>query len=574
MPGSEEDEDRAEEKPQGATVTSDGTDGTAGSGHGAPSSTYKGNFGGVPLLIPTRTVERYINRYLPLRSYFRRPPTPAGGWGVMPDDPWPLTPELNVLYWPTGCTRWGFGVFLFSGEWLDAIIDKVNITGTSNGDGMNFLELGDPNDPDHFVRAKMRPLTPIPVTGDSQTSSVVDGYPLYLLPLVDHRFAAQGWLGKTGASQGFSGATLETSELLARFGQAFSGAMTYDTSVIQNLPDFSTHVDEQALLAVSPTNYLNAAQSAEAVAWSLGLTFIVEPDGSKAHYVHASVAGNDGATNGDRLNELVEKINGYTFTLTAGFVAGADKQAAIGPLVNASIPRSVVLSIAGLTSDAVNGSTHISSNGNAVFEISAEDVLGVKGGAFPWNVVAPIIMDVDRDEAGNPLEGGTSDQDAERVRQLLLNFATEWLIQLAVPVDGTLADICKVPLSSHTDIVEWSLNRRGPQTRIRSRRAGSFPNRLVNQFNSGGAARRIPRRFERVTIATNGNVRWNNKTYPAELPLKTDGFAEFTEGDQVIAGWEPEQRKFWITNNRPLDLDFINEHVEEYLRGLGYFDED
>lgn len=552
----------------------DGTDGTAASGHGAPSSTFKFNFGGVPLLVPTRSVEKEINRYLPLRNYFRKPPTPAGAWGAMPDDQWPLTPELNVLYWPTGCTRWGFGVFLFSGEWLAEVIDNVTITGTSNGDGLNFLEIGNPNDPDHYLRAKMRPLMPVPYTGNSEDGSIADGWPLYLLPLVDHRFAAQGWLGKTGQSQGFSGATLESSELLARFGQAFSGAMTYDTSTLSNLPDYSTHVDEQALLAVSPTNYLNAAQSAEAVAWSLGLTFIVEPDGSKAHYVHASVTGDDGATNGSRLNEIIEKVNDYTFVITAGFVSGANGQAAIGPMVNASIPRSVVLSIAGLTTDAVNGSTHISSNANAVFEVDAVDVIGVAGGAFPWNVVAPIIMDLDRDEAGNPLEGNTSDEDAERVRQLLLNFATEWLTQLALPVDVTFADICKVPLCSHTDIVEWTFNRRGPQTRIRSRRPGSLPNRLVNQFNSGGALRRIPRRFERVTIAANGNVTWNNTTYAAELPVKTDGFAEFAEGDMVIAGWEPEQRKFWVTNNRPLDLDFIDEHVEEYLRNQGYFDED
>lgn len=537
----------------------DGTDGISDTGHGPPSSTFEFSYGGVQLLRETPALADYIAKCHPLRDIFGAA-YPDSGWMASSDEQ-QQGYELNTLYWPTGCTRWAFGVFLVSDREIDALATAANSVPVAQ------LKMGNPDDPDHYIEASMFPLNPVPITGNSDASEA-QGQALYLLPLVDARFQAQNYISPAGLDGGQIqvGDTVSMAGVLQQANSAVGGgAIPFD---IDALPDYSTYADAKSLAYSVPSNYSSGMQAANAAAWSLGLTLVMELDGTGG-FMHRDAATGQ-ATNASRLNQLNAKIEDGTFRITAGFVNGSKDQANIDDLMKASIPDSLRLYVAP-AADEVDESFPIA--GVKEFQVLSSEVIGIQGDAQSWWVISPIIRDVDRDPDGAPSGTGTTEDD-NKCEQLAFDLANEWYNQIANPIDVTFADICNVPLSSHTDIVEWHFGRRGTQTRVRSRRWNAFPNRLINQFKSPVEDNHAPHRWEKVTVkAGESGVRWNGKDYDAVWPIVQDGFTQFDEGDSVNAGWEPIQRKFWVADQRPLDFDYISQQVANWLTDNGYLDD-
>lgn len=96
---------------------------------------------------------------------------------------WPTAPapRLNTVYWPTGATRWAYGLFLATRQTRDRIISRVH---SSNGNVAATLSMGDDLDGGGLspYSMDMWMLNPRPV---SSTASDED---LWIIPLVDERY--------------------------------------------------------------------------------------------------------------------------------------------------------------------------------------------------------------------------------------------------------------------------------------------------------------------------------------------------------------------------------------------------
>lgn len=555
----------------------DGTDGSSDGNHGTPSEDFVFDFEDVPLLIPTPEVEEHIAQYLPLRQMFALPQQPATGWLSPVDSMWPLTPELNVLYWPTGATRWGFGAFLFSGEDLDKVIDAVQTAASGGG---TYLNIGDGQDQDHSISVKMRPLCPLPV---AITEPDEDGvYDLYVLPLVDARCLGQngrsvgsGYPTNTGLPSDWVGITTPSNYAQLNLNQVVGSNVS-----IPSLDWHFRYVERSPLFDFGVKQHASAAQVGEAMLWSTGLTLISELDGS----AHTCL---DNDTSAGRLSDLIGLVDDGTFDVVAGYLHGSDGHSVADRLIDSGIPSAFELTIIGPVSgdsSSVTGSsrfpayrgvpTDIESTGT--FKTSANEVSEANGAQLiSWHVFSPIIVPLDDPE--DPDSG--VEQGYDDCRAISRDIATAWFAQVANPIDVTLAGICRVPLSSHTDLVEFTFNRRGPQTRIRSRRWNAFPNRLVNQLRSrkdsstgpdgvlpltefgSGGSENDPNNDGAIG---EGTITVNGDSKPAFYPTKTRGYAEF-DGNAVIWGFDYTNEKYYILHHRPLDFDAIYEEVKHRL---------
>lgn len=121
-------------------------------------------FGG---MIPDRAIGRSFTSRLSQDFEF-----PAGYMN------WPTVPKLriNALYWPTGASRFGFGMFLVSAEALERI--KETITDSSND--YAELILREPN--------RSRSITTNMYLLESRTLTATPGKVLHLIALVDDRY--------------------------------------------------------------------------------------------------------------------------------------------------------------------------------------------------------------------------------------------------------------------------------------------------------------------------------------------------------------------------------------------------
>jgi hypothetical protein len=183
-------------------------------------------FAGVPLLLedPGRQVQEWMERHLPLsdaRLWGGRPvalndarcrprglypgnddPVETESGAIVPhvrsggvlhrvglgtyNWPDPPPPQINTLYWPTGATRWGYGLFLADSDRLEEIFEAVG------SDGAGTLKFEQErlspavSGEQVTIERKMYLLPPRPVSHRG-TGDVAAGR-LWLLPMVDLRY--------------------------------------------------------------------------------------------------------------------------------------------------------------------------------------------------------------------------------------------------------------------------------------------------------------------------------------------------------------------------------------------------
>jgi hypothetical protein len=154
-------------------------------------------FAGEPLLFPDADVLSFFERYQDLsdlrifsphhsrvsgrqacRSRFEQDKglgLPVWNW---PDPP---APRLNTVYWPTGATRWAYGLFLVTRATRDRLFARLH---SSNGNAAGTLSMGDDLDGGGLspYSMDMYMLNPRPV------SSMATDDDLWILPLVDERY--------------------------------------------------------------------------------------------------------------------------------------------------------------------------------------------------------------------------------------------------------------------------------------------------------------------------------------------------------------------------------------------------
>lgn len=160
-------------------------------------------FCGVPLLLedPGYEVQRWLDRHLPLND--------ARFWGDKPvaltariglgTYNWPTAhpPRINTLYWPTGATRWGHGLFLADDTRLARILAAIaEDEDESRGGVLKFVEESGPFGKAEVtgsagaepitIERKMYMLPPRCLTQAGKGSVAKDQ--LWLLPLVDLRY--------------------------------------------------------------------------------------------------------------------------------------------------------------------------------------------------------------------------------------------------------------------------------------------------------------------------------------------------------------------------------------------------
>ena len=167
------------------------------------------SFCGQPLLMPddSGTIEKFVRDYLaaeygrlfswaiptecrsrPRTAQIRTRENAIAGLG-RPNWPAPPPLKLNQLYWPTGASRWGVGLFLIDNAGLTAIGGAAT---ASLGGPLKIRGSLDDNPGTSTFTPTMYALPPRLV------SVATDGNPLWLLPLVDVRYFSQTW-GLTSA---------------------------------------------------------------------------------------------------------------------------------------------------------------------------------------------------------------------------------------------------------------------------------------------------------------------------------------------------------------------------------------
>lgn len=152
------------------------------------------SFGGHALLLPDPDGElmRFLDRYQPLDDLqlFGEPKSlKSDRWSSrwesrltigLPVANYPAMPrlQLNTLYWPTGASRWAYGVFLCDGATKNKIVADAH---DSNTNALTF-KFGDTEQQQLETEMYLLPPRPVAVL-DSQGDS-----DLWLLPLVDDRY--------------------------------------------------------------------------------------------------------------------------------------------------------------------------------------------------------------------------------------------------------------------------------------------------------------------------------------------------------------------------------------------------
>lgn len=159
-------------------------------------------------------IAEWVNRWLPLAyaNLFTLPNTavsprhefnPIGGpvhLGIQRPNWNPLPPpKINTLIWPTGASRWAYGVFLVDGETLK------NLTADNNGTEGLKLQIEYAGDIALTARMWMLPAQPLSNAAGQPQDAITAGQPqdaitkgrnqrpknhgnIYLLPLVDIRY--------------------------------------------------------------------------------------------------------------------------------------------------------------------------------------------------------------------------------------------------------------------------------------------------------------------------------------------------------------------------------------------------
>jgi hypothetical protein len=166
-------------------------------------------FAGVPLLLPDRfgRLERFMAEYQcldELRAFSAEATWQAadrkdGRSGFTakvnlsaPNWPTPPAPKLNTLYWPSGASRWAWGLFLATKTQRDAVLAAVGAAsgGIDLTASASSLILRDDENGVEVTAEGMHLLPPRPISVPGV--STVDES-LWLLPIVDDRYFWQ-WL--------------------------------------------------------------------------------------------------------------------------------------------------------------------------------------------------------------------------------------------------------------------------------------------------------------------------------------------------------------------------------------------
>lgn len=279
-------------------------------------------FAGVDLLLddPAGTISTWLDRYMPLDDLrlfgphlsARSPLWQSRGQSCkhlgIPVVNYPPPPRLalNTLYWPTGATRWAYGVFLTDDDGLEEILrgDRAAGGGAVRRSKLVLAESDFPDDiadsetaaggfhsgPDgqFALVTEMRLLQPRPISIDWDTSEEPVKR-LWLLPLVDDRYFWQ--FAHADLS---SGMTSTWTELLGAISTAL-GVTTLDGTTIS--ADFGSPDATD-----TTRSWQNAAVLLDAVAHSVGMRVVrdcgtgdVSLQSSGAGYTLATAALSDGA---------------------------------------------------------------------------------------------------------------------------------------------------------------------------------------------------------------------------------------------------------------------------------------
>ncbi len=205
----------------------------------------------------------------PVHIGLRRP-----NWNPLPP------PKLNTLIWPTGASRWAYGVFLVSGEMLKQLVE--------DGNGKNGLRFLVEYAGEKAIEARMwtLPAQPVSNAGGQPKEAVTKGRNqrpknpgnLYLLPIVDRRYFWQ-----------FCGSDSYTTE-------SHFGWNALKNAVIGKLAkgDQDFEIDQAKYFKPDPDQLLwvhtNAALHIDAIAASTGGQLVAFPtygDNDKTTLYHA-----------------------------------------------------------------------------------------------------------------------------------------------------------------------------------------------------------------------------------------------------------------------------------------------
>lgn len=240
---------------------------------------------GIPLLIEDidGDVATWINRWLPLAfaNIFTLPNTAVsprnesghlGGpvhlgmqrpnWSELPP------PKLNTLIWPTGASRWAYGVFLVSGEILKELVDS--------GNGANGLKFMVEYAGEKVIEARMwmLPAQPLSNAGGPPLEAVTKGKNqrpknpgnIYLLPLVDCRYFWQF----SGSDDWQVPSYFDWNSLMSR---AISGLIRSDHDITIDTDKYFKPDPDQIVLVNT-----NVALHVDAIAASTGGQIVVFPE--------------------------------------------------------------------------------------------------------------------------------------------------------------------------------------------------------------------------------------------------------------------------------------------------------
>lgn len=233
-------------------------------------------YAGQPLLLDwDDQIANYLSRFIPQAYHTLFCPTPPaftnGEWTPkdhirahvgIPYANWtpPTGLKLNTLYWPSGASRWGYGLFLVDSLRLDAIKANIETTGTQS----QTLQMSAIRWPQWSVEAEvamfMLPPLQLPTTGPGH------GDQLYLMTLVDQRYF---WQWRDAGS-------LEIDE---------DDTWLQLLYQLQEQLDVTLNVDGIAGAYYQPNqiefsrSFHNAAMLLDAVAWSIGKRVSVGLDG-------------------------------------------------------------------------------------------------------------------------------------------------------------------------------------------------------------------------------------------------------------------------------------------------------